>query len=95
MPTVQQDALRLERDVKVNNELYQQLRNNALQLQLIREGKVGNVRLIDPAPNPEAPVKPQRGMTIAIALMLGLLGWRDADARPQCVLPRRSECSRD
>jgi glycosyltransferase involved in cell wall biosynthesis len=38
MPTVQQDAIRLERDVKVNNELYQSLRNSALQLQLVREG---------------------------------------------------------
>ena len=25
--------------MKVNNELYQSLRNNALQLQLVREGK--------------------------------------------------------
>lgn len=74
MPSVQQDALRLERDVKVNNELYQQLRNNALQLQLIREGKIGNVRLIDPAANPEYPVKPKRGLVLALALLIGLLG---------------------
>lgn len=74
MPSVQQDALRLERDVKVNNELYQQLRNNALQLQLIREGKIGNVRLIDRAATPEDPVKPRRGLTLALALAIGLLG---------------------
>jgi tyrosine-protein kinase Etk/Wzc len=74
MPSVQQDALRLERDVKVNNELYQQLRNNALQLQLIREGKIGNVRLIDPATAPEGSVKPKRGLTVALALLLGLVG---------------------
>lgn len=74
LPTVQQDALRLERDVKVNNELYQQLRNNALQLQLIREGKIGNVRLIDPAAMPEDSVKPRRGLSLALALVLGLLG---------------------
>jgi tyrosine-protein kinase Etk/Wzc len=74
MPSVQQDALRLERDVKVNNELYQQLRNNALQLQLIREGKIGNVRLIDPATAPERSVKPKRGLTVSLALLLGLLG---------------------
>lgn len=73
MPTVQQDALRLERDVKVNNELYQQLRNNALQLQLIREGKIGNVRLIDQAAIPEQPVKPNRPMAVALALLLGIL----------------------
>jgi tyrosine-protein kinase Etk/Wzc len=74
MPTVQQDALRLERDAKVNNEAYQSLRNNALQLQLIREGKVGNVRLIDEATMPEDPVKPKRSLVIALAAMLGLLG---------------------
>ncbi len=73
LPTVQQDALRLERDVKVNNELYQQLRNNALQLQLVREGKIGNVRLIDPAALPEKPVRPQKALTVALALALGLL----------------------
>jgi tyrosine-protein kinase Etk/Wzc len=74
MPSVQQDALRLERDVKVNNELYQQLRNNALQLQLIREGKIGNVRLIDPATTPEESVKPKRGLAVALTLLLGLVG---------------------
>ena len=73
LPSVQQDALRLERDVKVNNELYQQLRNNALQLQLVREGKIGNVRLIDPAARPEEAVKPRRGLMIAMALVFGLL----------------------
>lgn len=74
LPSVQQDAVRLERDVKVNNELYQQLRNNALQLQLIREGKIGNVRLIDSAVAPIFPVKPRRSMTVALALAFGLLG---------------------
>lgn len=74
MPSVQQDALRLERDAKVNNEAYQSLRNNALQLQLIREGKVGNVRLIDEATVPERAVKPNRSVVLAMAAMLGLLG---------------------
>ncbi|MHB1124334.1 MAG: GNVR domain-containing protein, partial [Ramlibacter sp.] len=74
MPSVQQDALRLERDAKVNNEAYQSLRNNALQLQLIREGKVGNVRLIDEATAPEQPVKPKRPLVLALAAVLGLLG---------------------
>lgn len=74
MPTVQQDALRLQRDVTVNNEAYQSLRNNALQLQLIREGKVGNVRLIDEATVPEAPVKPKRSLVLAFAAISGLMG---------------------
>ena len=39
----------MERDVKVNTELYQSLLNNALQLRLVKEGKVGNVRVLDEA----------------------------------------------
>jgi tyrosine-protein kinase Etk/Wzc len=73
MPSVQQHALRLQRDVTVNNDAYQNLRNNALQLQLIREGKVGNVRLIDEAAQPESPVKPQRFLILALACVVGVL----------------------
>jgi len=74
LPAVQQDALRLERDVKINNELYQQLRNNALQLELIREGKTGNVRIIDSAVAPEAPIKPRRLIAMTLSGLIGLLG---------------------
>jgi tyrosine-protein kinase Etk/Wzc len=74
MPTVQQDALRLERDVKVSNELYQSLRNSALQLQLVREGKIGNVRVIDNAAMPEQPVGPHRLAVVSVAVLLGLIG---------------------
>jgi tyrosine-protein kinase Etk/Wzc len=73
LPLVQQDAFRLERDVKVNNELYQQLQNNALQLQLVREGKIGNVRLIDAAVAPETPVRPRKSLTVLIAALAGLV----------------------
>jgi tyrosine-protein kinase Etk/Wzc len=74
LPGVQQDTLRLERDVKVNNELYQSLRNSALQLQLVREGKIGNVRVIDEATRPEYPVGPRRTAIVGIAIALGLIG---------------------
>lgn len=73
LPSVQQDAVRLERDVKVNNELYQQLKNNALQLQLIREGKIGNVRLIDSAVMPLEQVRPKKLLTIGLALLVGVI----------------------
>lgn len=72
MPETQQDALRMERDVKVNSELYQSLVNNALQLRLVKEGKIGNVRLLDEAQLAEVPVKPQKGLVVALAAVLGL-----------------------
>ncbi|GAB3650603.1 polysaccharide biosynthesis tyrosine autokinase [Ramlibacter alkalitolerans] len=74
MPAVQQDALRLERDVRVSNDLYQQLRNTTLQLQLVREGKIGNVRVIDQATRPELPVGPNRPAILGVAALVGLVG---------------------
>ena len=73
MPTMQQDALRLERDVRVNSGLYQSLQNNALQLRLVKEGKTGNVRLLDKAVKPKQPVKPQKPLVLTLALALGLV----------------------
>jgi len=74
LPSVQQDALRLQRDVQVDNDLYVQLRSSALQLQLLREGKTGNVRVIDTAVRPEDPVGPNRLGVVAVACVLGLVG---------------------
>ena len=72
-PNVEQDLLRLTRDVKVNNELYTSLLNSFQQLRLVKEGKVGNVRIVDTAAVPERPIKPQRSQVLAIAGVLGLL----------------------
>ncbi len=74
MPTLQQDAFRLERDVRVNSELYTSLLNSSLQLRLVKEGKVGNVRLLDHAVESKFPVKPQKAFILALALVAGLLG---------------------
>ena len=72
-PNVEQDLLRLMRDVKVNNELYTGLLNSFQQLRLVKEGKVGNVRIVDVAAVPEKPVKPKRAQVLGIAGVLGLL----------------------
>lgn len=72
-PNVEQDLLRLTRDVKVNNELYTSLLNSFQQLRLVKEGKVGNVRVVDNAAVPERPVKPQKSMILALSGVLGLL----------------------
>lgn len=72
-PNVEQDLLRLTRDLKVNTELYASLLNSSQQLQLVKEGKVGNVRIVDVAAVPEVPVKPQRLVLLALAGALGLL----------------------
>jgi len=73
LPGIQQDAVRMERDVKVNTTLYQSLLSQALQLRLVKEGKVGNARLLDTAPVPVKPIKPQKPIILALALFAGLL----------------------
>ncbi|MEN9315816.1 MAG: hypothetical protein RIS35_2209, partial [Pseudomonadota bacterium] len=73
LPRVEQDLLSLTRDVKVNNELYTGLLNSFQQLRLVKEGKVGNVRIVDPAMVPELSVKPQKSRIVGIAAVLGLL----------------------
>ncbi|WP_354683798.1 polysaccharide biosynthesis tyrosine autokinase [Cupriavidus necator] len=72
-PSVEQDTLRLMRDVQVNNDLYVGILNNMQQLKLVKAGKVGNVRLLDNARNPEEPIKPKKALVIALAAFLGVL----------------------
>lgn len=72
MPELQQNTVRMQRDIKVNTDLYVSLLNSSLQMRLAKEGKVGNVRLLDEAIVPEEPVWPKRPLVIALALILGL-----------------------
>lgn len=71
-PDLQQQELRLTRDIKVNSDLYSQLLTSAQQLSLIAVGKVSNVRLIDNPMVPEKPVKPNRALVVALAALSGL-----------------------
>jgi tyrosine-protein kinase Etk/Wzc len=73
LPGIEQDMLRLVRDVKVDNDLYTNLLNSFQQLRLVKEGKVGNVRIIDVAVKPERPIKPRRSLILALAGMAGLM----------------------
>jgi tyrosine-protein kinase Etk/Wzc len=72
LPTIEQSLLRLQREVKVNTDLYTALLNTAQQLRLVTVGKVSNVRLVDAPMMPEKPVKPNRPMILALALLSGL-----------------------
>ncbi len=72
-PGVEQEFLRMTRDMKVDNELYASLLNSSQQLQLVMEGKVGNVRIVDMAAMPQLPVKPNVLSLTTVAGMLGLI----------------------
>ncbi|MBP0630561.1 polysaccharide biosynthesis tyrosine autokinase [Cupriavidus sp. AcVe19-1a] len=73
LPNLEQDAVRLMRDVQVSNDLYVGVLNNMQQLKLVKAGKVGTVRQLDEARIPEEPVKPKRALVMAVAAILGLM----------------------
>ncbi|MCK4791160.1 MAG: polysaccharide biosynthesis tyrosine autokinase [Desulfobacteraceae bacterium] len=74
MPDDIQEAVRLQRDVKVANELYLLLLNKAQAMKVVKAGTVGSVRIIDPAVVPGWPVKPNKRRVLVLGFFLGLLG---------------------
>lgn len=73
MPALEQELLTLTRNVKVNSEMYVNLLNSAQQLRLVKEGKVGNVRVIDEAVAPLHPIKPNKKLILALGILMGIM----------------------
>ena len=72
LPSTQQELLSLTRDLKVSTEIYTQLLNKSQELDVMRAGAVGNVRLIDTADvDLRFPVKPKKTLIVLIATLLG------------------------
>ncbi|MGO2366814.1 MAG: GNVR domain-containing protein, partial [Pseudoalteromonas sp.] len=72
LPETQQELLRLKRDVEVSNEIYTMLLAKTQELDIVRAGTVGNVRIIDYAEvNTSKPVKPKKALIVVMATMLG------------------------
>jgi tyrosine-protein kinase Etk/Wzc len=72
LPELEQNENRLARDIKVNTDLYTALSNTAQQLRLISVGRVSNVRMVDAPIPPEKPIKPNRPLIVALAVVTGL-----------------------
>ncbi len=72
LPETQQVIVKLSRDVAVTNELYTTLLNNAQTLRVAKAGTVGDVRVIDYAVLPTAPIKPDKSKIILVHSVLGL-----------------------
>jgi tyrosine-protein kinase Etk/Wzc len=72
LPETQQELLRLARDMQVTTQIYTQMLNKTQELDIVRAGTVGNVRIIDSAEaNIEQPVKPKKPLIVLIATLLG------------------------
>ena len=73
LPQIEQEIVRLNRDVKVNTEVYTNVMNAAQQLRLASASKVGNIRLLDAPAMPVKPVKPRRMIVVFSAAVIGVL----------------------
>ncbi|QNA89675.1 polysaccharide biosynthesis tyrosine autokinase [Massilia sp. Dwa41.01b] len=73
MPAIEQDVVRLTRDIKVNTDLYTALLNSAQQLKLVKASKVGNARVLDEAVIPREPIRPRKSYIIAGAAIAGVM----------------------
>lgn len=71
LPETQQQVLRLTRDVEVNQEIYLQLLNRGQELNILKAGTVGNVRIVDTAETSPVPVAPKKPLIVVLATMLG------------------------
>ena len=71
VPETEIDSARHQRDVKVASELYALLLNKAQELRVVKSGTVGNVRILDAAAIPRKPVSPMKGLSLALAFILG------------------------
>ncbi|MBC8995978.1 polysaccharide biosynthesis tyrosine autokinase [Pseudomonas sp. N40(2020)] len=72
LPATQQELLNLTRDVEVASQIYTQLLNKSQELDIVRAGAVGNVRLVDAADvDLTSPVKPKKPLIVLIATFLG------------------------
>jgi len=74
LPDTQQELLKLNRDVQVNNDTYTGLLNQAQQLDIARAGTVGNVRIIDKAAvDVTDPIWPKNILVLLGGAVLGCL----------------------
>lgn len=72
LPKTQQELLRLRRDVEVNTQIYTQLLNSIQELNILKAGTIGNVRIIDNAEaNLYESVKPKRALIVVLSSLLG------------------------
>ncbi|MCX4146321.1 polysaccharide biosynthesis tyrosine autokinase [Paraburkholderia madseniana] len=74
LPSSERNALSLQRDAKVAEEIYVALLNKTQELSISRAGTIGNVHIIDAALLPSQPVRPKSALIISAGTLLGIIG---------------------
>ncbi|WP_323119933.1 polysaccharide biosynthesis tyrosine autokinase [Burkholderia alba] len=73
LPATEVKAVALQRNAKVAEDIYVLLLNRVQELSVQKAGTGGNIRLVDAALRPGAPVKPKKVLILSAAVILGLI----------------------
>lgn len=73
LPKVQQEILRLTRDVESGQAVYMQMLNKQQELRINKASTVGNVRIVDNPLIQDYPVAPKKILILAISLFIGII----------------------
>ena len=73
MPQLQQDVIRLTRDVEIEQQVYMQLLNKQQEFSILKASNAGRVRIVDTAMTLEEPIKPKKPL-ILVLLTVGFVG---------------------
>lgn len=77
MPLTQQEVLSLQEEVSVSNSQYTAMLQNIQQLEVVRAGEVGNIRIVDYATEDPSQTKPHKVriliFTVGVSLIIGIL----------------------
>ncbi len=65
------ELAKLERDVRINEELYMNVSKKYADMSIWKESQFGFGRIIDPGEEPNFPVSPNKKMLILLGIMLG------------------------
>ncbi|WP_298441802.1 polysaccharide biosynthesis tyrosine autokinase [uncultured Ferrimonas sp.] len=73
LPKTQQQIVRFQHDVELNQQIYLSLLKQKQELELLREGTSGTVRVLDHAQLNPAPIKPKKALIVVLATLLGAM----------------------
>ena len=72
LPDMQQKLLRLKRDVEVNQQMYLQLLNQSQEVDVLKAGTIGNIRILDTAIVFPGPIAPNASNLMLMSLLVGV-----------------------
>ena len=74
LPSKELQLARLTRSQQVNDNIYRLLLEKFEEARITEAGKIGNIRILDPARLPGSPVKPRKLLNLLMALIVGGVG---------------------